>query len=118
LSSQPASSYLRSHVQGSAAAEGLRARPPHDGTIGAEGSSAALYVSLLKQLAIMEAPVNQWPGYPRSEWPDIRWATDRTDYGRPMVFDPNAKAWARDGDGRSTNRERHERVREFCGRGH
>jgi L-ascorbate metabolism protein UlaG (beta-lactamase superfamily) len=81
------------------------------GTIGAEGSSAPLYVSLLKQLEIMEAPVNQWPGYPRSAWPDIRWATDPTDYARPVAFDPDAKAW-RGGDW-----EKRARVRHFCGRG-
>ena len=88
------------------------------GTIGAEGSSAPLYASLLRQLAIMEAPVGQWPGFARSEWPDIRWATDPTDYARPIPFDPDDKTWRRDDGRRWASWEKHQRVREFCGRGH
>ena len=88
------------------------------GTIGAEGSSAPLYASLLRQLAIMEAPVGQWPGFARSEWPDIRWTTDPTDYARPIPFDPDDKTWRRDDGRRWASWEKHQRVREFCGRGH
>jgi hypothetical protein len=44
--------------------EALRSKsfPGHHttGTTGAEGSSAPLYASLLRQQAIMEAPVGQW----------------------------------------------------------
>jgi len=57
------------------------------GTIGAEGTSPALYANLLNQFAIMEKPANTWPGLPRSEWPSFRWTTDPMDYGKPIVFD-------------------------------
>ena len=78
------------------------------GTIGAEGSSAPLYAALLRQMSIMEAPVGAWPGFPRSEWPDIRWTTDPTDYARPIAFDPKDKNWRREV-------QKDSRVREHCG---
>jgi len=84
------------------------------GTIGAEGSSAPLYVSLLKQMSLMEAPVAQWLGFPRSEWPDIRWTTDPTDYARPIAFDPKERSWRRDDDSRWPNWDKQNRVRQFC----
>jgi len=90
------------------------------GTIGAEGSSAPLFASYTKQLAIMEAPVAQWPGYPRDEWPDIRWLTDPTDYARPITFDPRDRGW-RDRDeerSRWPNWEKESRLRKFCGDKH
>lgn len=86
------------------------------GTIGQEGSAAPIYAFYLKQLENMEAPVGQWPGYPRVEWPDIRWLTDPMDYAKPIVFDPEARQW-RDGDddrNRSRDAEKDARVRQYC----
>ena len=83
------------------------------GTVGAEGTSAALYVTLKKQFQIMEAPVGQWPGFPRSEWPDLRWLTDPMDYGKPIVFEPKSKEWARNELARN---EQAQRLRDFCAR--
>jgi hypothetical protein len=99
-------------------AEAIRAKifiPGHHttGTIGAEGTSAALYVALKKQFEIMENPVGQWPGFSRADWPDFRWITDPVDYGKPMVFDPKSKEWAR--NTLAQNEQAH-RVREFCSR--
>jgi L-ascorbate metabolism protein UlaG (beta-lactamase superfamily) len=86
------------------------------GTIGQEGSAAPIYAFYLKQLENMEAPVGQWPGYPRAEWPDIRWLTDPMDYAKPIVFDPEARRWG-DGDddgARLPNSEKEVRVRQYC----
>lgn len=87
------------------------------GTIGAEGSSAPLFAYYMRQLAIMEAPINQWPGYPRDEWPDVRWLTDPMDYKRPLAFDPKDRLWRDRSEERSRepNWEKKSRVREFCG---
>jgi len=65
-------------------------------------------------MSLMEAPVAQWPGFPRSEWPDIRWATDPTDYARPIAFDPKERSWRRDDDSRWPNWDKQNRVRQFC----
>jgi hypothetical protein len=78
--------------------EALRPRifvPSHHttGTIGAEGTAAALYANMLNQFAIMEAPVGSWPGFPREEWPSFRWLTDPMDYSKPIVFDPRSPQW-------------------------
>jgi hypothetical protein len=65
-------------------------------------------------MSLMEAPVAQWPGFPRSEWPDIRWTTDPTDYARPIAFDPKERSWRRDDDSRWPNWDKQNRVRQFC----
>jgi hypothetical protein len=97
-------------------AEALRPRlfvPGHHttGTIGAEGTSAALYANLKKQFEIMEAPVNAWPGFPRAEWPILRWTTDPMDYAKPLTFDPKSREWARDGIAKN---EQAHRVNSVC----
>jgi hypothetical protein len=83
------------------------------GTVGAEGTSAALYVTLRKQFELMEQPVGLWPGFPRARWPDFRWITDPMDYGKPIVFDPASKEWARDS---LTQNEHANRIRDYCAR--
>lgn len=60
-------------------------------------------------LKIMEQPRGTWPGFPSSEWPEVRWLTDPSDTLKPMVFDVNDRAWDRHGKSR--------RVTDFCARG-
>jgi L-ascorbate metabolism protein UlaG (beta-lactamase superfamily) len=86
------------------------------GTIGAEGSAAALFAYYLKQLEIMQAPVGQWLGFPRHEWPAVRWLTDPMDYARPIAFDPKEGAWRPDNTSGWPNWEKQNRVRQFCSR--
>jgi hypothetical protein len=81
------------------------------GTIGAEGTSAALYASLTKQFALMEQPSAGWAGFPRSQWPSMRWITDPMDYAKPIVFDPNDKEWARGAKELNADAQR---MRKYC----
>jgi len=69
------------------------------GTATREASSLSVYAGYLKQLELM--------GLPRSEWPDIRWLIDPTDYLKPIVFDTSDKGW------RDDRKER--KLREVCG---
>lgn len=69
------------------------------GTATREASSMSVYAGYLKQLELM--------GMPKSEWPDIRWLIDPTDYLKPIVFDTNDKSW------RDERKER--KLREVCG---
>lgn len=78
------------------------------GTIGAEGTSAALYANLLNQFAIMEQPVGTWPGLARGDWPSFRWLTDPMDYGKPVVYDPSQKQWEKNA-GKQGHHRRHSR---------
>lgn len=55
------------------------------GTYTREASSMSVYSGYIKQLQLMEIP--------RSQWPDIRWLVDPTDYMRPIVFDTRDPAW-------------------------
>lgn len=72
------------------------------------GVSLQYYSGFLEQLKLMEQPRNEWPGFPRSEWPVLRNHTDPTDILKPQVYDINDKAWA---DPRKQNNRA---MREFC----
>jgi hypothetical protein len=56
----------------------------------------------------MEEPRGDWPGFPREDWPAIRWLTDPSDHLKPMVFDVDNEAW--DAPGKEA------RFAQFCGR--
>jgi hypothetical protein len=51
-----------------------------------EGSSASVYAGYLKQLDLMQMPVE--------ERPQIRWLVDPMDYLKPIVFDVDNPAWS------------------------
>jgi len=57
------------------------------------GAAMQYYSGFLDQLAFMEQPRTGWPGFPRSEWPQIRNHTDPTDILKPQVFNPGDPAW-------------------------
>jgi hypothetical protein len=57
------------------------------------GAALQYYSGFMQQLKLMEQPRNQWPGFPRSEWPIVRNHTDPTDVLKPQVFDVNDPAW-------------------------
>lgn len=57
------------------------------------GAAMQYYSGLLDQLALMEQPRNQWPGFPRQFWPQIRNHTDPTDILKPEVYSPGDPAW-------------------------
>jgi hypothetical protein len=82
------------------------------GTIGAEGTAAALYANLVNQFKIMEQPSGSWPGFARANWPQLRWSTDPMDYAKPVVYDPKNKDWAGDLNSQQANAQR---LRTLCG---
>jgi hypothetical protein len=69
------------------------------GTATREASSMSVYAGYMKQLELM--------GLPKSQWPEIRWLIDPTDYLRPIVFDTADPAW------KDPNKER--TLAELCG---
>jgi hypothetical protein len=77
------------------------------GTATREASSLSVYAGYLQQLRNMEQPASGWAGYPRSEWPNIRWLVDPTDYIKPMSFSNGDPAW--------NNPQKAARVAQFCG---
>ena len=70
------------------------------------GAALQYYSGFLKQLKIMEAPKNAWPGFPHEEWPVVRNHTDPTDILKPQVFDINDAAWL--------NPHKAASIRQFC----
>jgi hypothetical protein len=70
------------------------------------GAALQYYSGFLQQLKLMEQPRNQWPGFPRSEWPIVRNHTDPTDLLKPQVFDINDPAWL--------NPHKQSVIRRFC----
>jgi hypothetical protein len=72
------------------------------------GVALQYYSGFLNQLKTMEAPRNEWPGFPRSEWPIVRNHTDPTDILKPEVYDIDDPAWA---DPRKQNARA---MHEFC----
>jgi hypothetical protein len=70
------------------------------------GAALQYYSGFMKQLRLMEHPNNQWPGFPRSEWPIVRNHTDPTDLLKPQVFDINDPAWL--------NPHKASAIRRFC----
>jgi hypothetical protein len=70
------------------------------------GAALQYYSGFMQQLKLMEQPRNQWPGFPRSEWPNVRNHTDPTDILKPEVFDINDPAWL--------NPHKADTIRQFC----
>jgi hypothetical protein len=54
----------------------------------------------------MERPRNQWPGFPRQFWPQIRYHTDPTDLLKLEVYSAGDPAWF--------NPEKAVRIAEYC----
>jgi len=72
------------------------------------GAALQYYSGFMKQLNLMEQPKNQWPGFPRSEWPSVRNHTDPTDILKPQVYDIHNKAWA------ESKRDKRQAMAQFC----
>ncbi len=70
------------------------------------GAAMQYYAGFLSQLELMEQPRNQWRGFPRSEWPQVRNHTDPTDILKPQVFDVHDAAWK--------HQQKPGRVAQFC----
>lgn len=70
------------------------------------GAALQYYSGFMQQLKLMEHPNNQWPGFPRAEWPNVRNHTDPTDLLKPQVFDINDPAWL--------NPHKASAIRRFC----
>lgn len=73
------------------------------------GAALQYYSGFLNQLELMEQPKNNWPGFPKSQWPIVRNHTDPTDMLKPQVFEISNPAWATP---RKANRQA---MRQFCG---
>ena len=71
------------------------------------GASLQYFSGFMRQINLMEQPKGTWPGFPREDWPSIRWLTDPSDTLKPMVFDVNDNAWE--------SRGKHRRIAQFCG---
>jgi hypothetical protein len=72
----------------------------------APGAAMQYYSGFLGQLKLMEQPRNQWPGFPRQEWPSVRNHTDPTDILKPQVYDVQDPAWSNPGKAA--------RIAQFC----
>jgi hypothetical protein len=72
------------------------------------GVSLQYYSGFLEQLELMEQPRNNWPGFPRSQWPIVRNHTDPTDMLKPQVFEINNPAWA------TPKKADRQAMQEFC----
>jgi len=70
------------------------------------GAALQCYSGFLRQLKLMEAPKNAWPGFPHEEWPIVRNHTDPTDVLKPEAFDVNDPAWL--------NPHKASTIRQFC----
>lgn len=58
-------------------------------------ATAMQYFSGFKdQLAFMEQPRNNWPGFPMKDWPRIHNHTDPTDILKPQIYNSGDPAWA------------------------
>jgi hypothetical protein len=71
------------------------------------GAAMQYYSGLMSQMELMEQPRNQWRGFPREDWPQVRNHTDPTDILKPQVFDANDPAWK--------SPQKAGRVAQFCG---
>ena len=72
------------------------------------GAALQYYSGFLKQLKLMEGPRNDWPGFPKEQWPIVRNHTDPTDILTPQVYEIDSPAWD---DPRKENKRA---MREFC----
>jgi hypothetical protein len=70
------------------------------GTSTVESASMSVYAGYLKQLQLM--------GVSLSDWPDVRWLVDPTDYAHPIVFDIDDPGWENPAKG--------PRIAKWCGR--
>src|SRR3954467_6496514 len=70
------------------------------------GAALQYYSGFMQQLKLMEQPKNAWPGFPRSEWPNVRNHTDPTDLLKPEVYSPGDPYWF--------NPQKQPRMAEFC----
>jgi hypothetical protein len=71
------------------------------------GTALQYFSGFVNHLELMEQPRGAWPGFPRDQWPSIRWLTDPSDHLKPMVFEIDNDAW------RSVGKRG--RVADFCG---
>jgi hypothetical protein len=71
------------------------------------GASLQYMSGFMRQINLMEQPKGAWPGFPREDWPSIRWLTDPSDTLKPMVFDVNDNAWETRGKSRA--------IAKYCG---
>ena len=72
----------------------------------AVGNALTWYVGLTNQFKLMEQPKNQWPGFPRAQWPIIRNHTDPTDLLKPEVYSPGDPFWF--------NPQKQAKMAQFC----
>jgi L-ascorbate metabolism protein UlaG (beta-lactamase superfamily) len=72
------------------------------------GTALQYFSGFTNHLELMEEPRGDWPGFPREDWPAIRWLTNPSDHLKPMVFDVDNDAW--DAPGKEA------RFAQFCGR--
>ena len=57
------------------------------------GAAMQYFSGFMEQLELMEAPRNQWRGFPREDWPQVRNHTDPTDILKPQVYNAFDHAW-------------------------